>query len=86
MQLTVNDYNALACCYITPAPADAAGLYRVDSLEGRDRVGRKGGGDYAGIKEDRAAGSLTEVSFSMSITLFNSAGSVASGVRQRNWA
>jgi predicted P-loop ATPase len=49
MQLTTEDYEALEKCYIPRALADSAGLFRVDSLEGRDRVGRKGGGDYSGI-------------------------------------
>jgi hypothetical protein len=49
VKLTPDDYAALAACYITPEIADAAGLYRVPSIEGRDIVGRKGAGDYAGI-------------------------------------
>jgi predicted P-loop ATPase len=49
MQLTTDDYEALEKCYIPRVLADAAGLERVDSLEGRERVGRKGPGDYAGI-------------------------------------
>ena len=49
MKLTKDDYGALERSWITPKLADAAGLYRVTSIEGRDIVGRKGGGDYAGI-------------------------------------
>jgi predicted P-loop ATPase len=43
------DYSALEQCYIPRELADAAGIYRVNSLDGRDLVGRKGGGDYAGL-------------------------------------
>jgi hypothetical protein len=49
VKLTAADLTALAQSYITPAIADAAGLYRVPSIEGRELVGRNGGGDYAGI-------------------------------------
>src|SRR5262249_29298929 len=35
--------------FITPEVVHQAGVYRVPSLEGRDLVGRKDGGDYAGI-------------------------------------
>jgi predicted P-loop ATPase len=49
VKLTPEDYTALARSWITPKIADEAGLYRVPSIEGRDLVGRKGGGDYAGI-------------------------------------
>jgi predicted P-loop ATPase len=49
MNLRNADYDALERCYISRALADAAGLYRVDSLGGRDRVGRKGAGNYEGI-------------------------------------
>jgi predicted P-loop ATPase len=49
MQLTAADYAALERSYITRAIADAAGLYRVPSIEGRELVGRNGGGDYSGI-------------------------------------
>lgn len=49
MKLTKDDYSALERSWITPKLADAAGLFRVSSIEGRDMVGRKGGGDYAGI-------------------------------------
>jgi hypothetical protein len=47
--LTSEDYALLAGCWITPEIADAVGLYRVNSIEGRDLVCRKGGGDYGGI-------------------------------------
>ena len=50
MQLTQNDYRMLEEeSWITRPYADKAGLYRVPSLEGRDRMGRTGAGDYAGI-------------------------------------
>jgi predicted P-loop ATPase len=47
--LSQADYAALERSYITPELADAAGIYRVASLEGRAIVGRKDGGDYSGI-------------------------------------
>ena len=47
--LTNEDYSALEKSYISREIATAAGLYRVNSLDGRDLVGRSGGGDYAGI-------------------------------------
>jgi predicted P-loop ATPase len=49
VRLTEDDYHALEKCYITRDIAIAADLYRVVSLEGRDLVARKGGGDYAGL-------------------------------------
>jgi predicted P-loop ATPase len=49
MNLTSSDYTMLERSWITRTLADAAGLYRVNSLDGRDIVGRKGGGDYGGI-------------------------------------
>lgn len=49
MKLTREDYTALERSYITRKIADAAGIYRVPSVEGRDIVGRSGSGDYAGI-------------------------------------
>jgi predicted P-loop ATPase len=49
MQLTEQDFAALERCYITREIAQAAGLYRVDSLEGRERVGRRDAGDYSGL-------------------------------------
>jgi hypothetical protein len=48
-KLTTDDYKDLEQSYISREIADAAGLYRVNSLEGRELVGRRGGGDYAGI-------------------------------------
>jgi hypothetical protein len=47
--LTEADYQAFERSYISREIADQAGIYRVPSIEGRDLVGRKGGGDYAGI-------------------------------------
>jgi predicted P-loop ATPase len=49
MRLTEEDYEALEKCYITRELAIAAGLYRVVSIDGRELVGRSGGGNYAGI-------------------------------------
>jgi predicted P-loop ATPase len=49
VKLTSDDYAALERSYITRKVADTAGLYRVPSIEGRDLVGRKGAGDYAGV-------------------------------------
>jgi hypothetical protein len=49
MKLTAQDYAALERCYIPPGLADHAGIYRVNSIDGRALVGRNGGGDYAGI-------------------------------------
>ena len=48
--LTSADYAALERgSWITREIAAAARLYRVSSLDGRDVVGRRGGGNYAGI-------------------------------------
>jgi hypothetical protein len=49
MKLTKADYESLQCSWITREIADDAGLYRVPSIEGRDIVGRHGGGDYSGV-------------------------------------
>ncbi|HKD07761.1 MAG TPA: VapE domain-containing protein [Bryobacteraceae bacterium] len=49
MKLAAADYAALERSWITPEIADAAGLYRVCSIEGRGLVGRNGAGDYSGI-------------------------------------
>lgn len=49
MRLTRDDYTALERSWITRKIADAAGLYRVLSVEGRDLVGRKGSGDHSGL-------------------------------------
>jgi predicted P-loop ATPase len=49
VRLTEDDYKALEKCYISRDLAVAADLYRVVSIEGRELVGRKGGGDYSGI-------------------------------------
>jgi predicted P-loop ATPase len=49
MNLTCVDYAALERCWITRAIADAAGIFRVISIDGRELMARKGGGDYAGI-------------------------------------
>lgn len=49
MNLTPDDYRTLEKSYITPVIANAAGLYRVSSLDGRELVGQHGGGDFAGI-------------------------------------
>lgn len=50
LALTPDDYRMLEeQSWILRAHADAAGLVRVDSLEGRDRMGRTGSGNFAGI-------------------------------------
>ena len=49
MPLTDDDYRSLENCYVSKDYADAAQIYRVDSLEGRERVGRNGAGDYSGL-------------------------------------
>lgn len=48
-KLKSEDYASLARSYITRPIADAAGIYRVPSIEGRELVGRRGPGDYSGI-------------------------------------
>jgi predicted P-loop ATPase len=47
--LTSEDLADLAKCWISPEIADAAGLFRVTSVEGRELVGRNGGGDFSGL-------------------------------------
>jgi predicted P-loop ATPase len=47
--LTEADYAALARAYISREIADAGGIYRVTSLDGRELIGRKNNGDYSGI-------------------------------------
>lgn len=47
--MTEDDYKSLEKCYVSQRYADAAQIRRVDSLDGRDRVGRNGAGDYAGL-------------------------------------
>ncbi len=49
MNLTESDLRMLAASWITPALAEAAGLRRVDPVEGAHLAGRNGSGDYAGI-------------------------------------
>lgn len=48
-RLTEADYAILEKSWITREQADSARLYRVDSLEGAQLVGRSGTGNYAGI-------------------------------------
>ena len=48
-ELTNNDLDGLARSYVTPELARQAGLFRVDSAEGAQLVGRNGGADYSGI-------------------------------------
>lgn len=48
-RLTPSDYESLERSYISREIADQAGIYRVDSLDGRDLVGRKDGRDYNGL-------------------------------------
>jgi predicted P-loop ATPase len=47
--LTHSDYQAFERSYISAEIVDAAKIYRVASLDGRDLVGRKGSGDYNGL-------------------------------------
>jgi hypothetical protein len=47
--LTGNDLATLDKSYITPDLAKQAGIFRVDSHEGAELVGRNGRGDYSGI-------------------------------------
>ena len=47
--LTAQDFAALTKSYISPELAVQAGLFRVDSSEGAQLVGRNGGANYAGI-------------------------------------
>lgn len=47
--LTGDDYRRLEASYITREIADAAGLYRIASLDGRELVGQRGGGEFGGI-------------------------------------
>lgn len=51
LSLTPNDLSMLARCGIPRDLADAAGLFRVDSVTGAEIVGKRAGGgrDYAGI-------------------------------------
>jgi predicted P-loop ATPase len=49
MKLTRDDYAALEKSWINRKIADEAKLYRLPSLEARDLVGRRGGGNYAGV-------------------------------------
>lgn len=47
--LTTADFESLNWSYITPDLAKQALLYRVDSVEGAELIGRNGSGDYSGI-------------------------------------
>lgn len=50
MRLSDEDYRSLESCYISREYAESARIRRVDSAEGRERVGRNGGGgDYEGL-------------------------------------
>ena len=49
MHLSHEDFRSLENCYVSREYAEAAGLWRADSLEGRERVARNGAGDYAGL-------------------------------------
>ena len=49
MRLSDEDYRSLEESYISREYADAAGLWRASSFEGRERVGRNGAGDYEGL-------------------------------------
>lgn len=48
--LRADDYRKLADeSYVSREIADAAGIYRIASLDGRELIGRKGGGDFSGL-------------------------------------
>ena len=47
--LTAQDLAALEKCFIKPELVEQAKLFRVDSLQGAELVGRNGSGDYSGI-------------------------------------
>jgi predicted P-loop ATPase len=50
LRLSDEDYRSLESCYISREYAESAGIYRVDSSEGRERVGRSNGaGEYEGL-------------------------------------
>jgi predicted P-loop ATPase len=49
MRLTDQDLENLRKCYIDEETAKAADIFRVNSLDGREIVGRKGGGNYSGL-------------------------------------
>lgn len=47
--LTEVDFNRLSASFISPELAQSAGLFRVDSPNGAEIVGRNGSADYSGI-------------------------------------
>jgi hypothetical protein len=47
--LTEADFNHLSASFIRPELAQSAGIFRVDSPDGAEVVGRNGNADYAGI-------------------------------------
>jgi hypothetical protein len=47
--LTEADFNRLSASFICPELAQSAGIFRVDSPDGAEMVGRNGKADYAGI-------------------------------------
>jgi predicted P-loop ATPase len=49
VKLTAADYATHERCGITREIVDAAGLFRVSSIEGGDRIGCKDGADYSGV-------------------------------------
>jgi hypothetical protein len=49
MRLTAQDYDHLERSFIPRALTQAAGIYRVDSYEGHQRMGRGGGDDLSGL-------------------------------------
>ena len=49
MTLSAHDFAGLEARWITPELARQAGLFRVDSADGAQLVGRNGAGDYSGI-------------------------------------
>lgn len=47
--LIEQDIRNLEQSFITPELAEAAGLFRVSSIDGANIIGRSGSGDYAGV-------------------------------------
>lgn len=47
--LTEADFDSLSASFVCPELAQAAGIFRVDSTDGAEIVGRNGNADYAGI-------------------------------------
>ncbi len=48
-ELTDRDFNSLSASFVSRELAQSAGIFRVDSLNGAEIVGRNGNADYSGI-------------------------------------